>query len=602
MSLQNLVQDQSCGQMNPLANLGNQMSNMGNNMADIQSGFTQARPDFPKMRPGHVAPGVDQVRVDAFTKSFEQGPGLVGPEMFQPPPMVQQQRPANMATDFSRLQIRQSAEQNVPSQWTKDFQQRVHNAHMGQAQLPNNWGQEFQNHQMRPQMMNPQMMNPQMMNPQMMNPQMCQQMPRQVKEQKKQEVKEPVKAEPEQVEVKESPQEMGGGLGMNQAMLDNLANSDDPKWRNSNFLKFVTKISNGEIELKDNQAIEVVKDESKLEPDISTLLSDDPSDWAKHFEEQYKDMAMRGLPAPERNPEYQFAKENNFCSQEDPFSLGLQLFKEGKLKPAINAFEAAVQKDVDNAEAWRYLGAAHAEHENEQSAIAALLKCIDIDPYNLPALLMLGVSYTNDFEEKRALNYLKTWMFNHPDYQEHISGARQNVQEYEEYYASPGNSLDGGLHEQVTKMFLDAVKINPNDADLHQVLGVLYHLSSDFENAIQAFRTAVKLRPNDPNLWNKLGATQANGNASAEAVKAYKRALQLRPTYVRALSNLAIAFANQGLNEDAARAYLATLAQNPHADHVWTYLRISLSQMGRSDLCALVNEKNVELFRPHFQF
>jgi hypothetical protein len=33
------------------------------------------------------------------------------------------------------------------------------------------------------------------------------------------------------------------------------------------------------------------------------------------------------------------------------------------------------------------------------------------------ALLMLGVSYTNDLEETRALGYLKTWMVNNPDYQ-----------------------------------------------------------------------------------------------------------------------------------------------------------------------------------------
>ena len=75
-----------------------------------------------------------------------------------------------------------------------------------------------------------------------------------------------------------------------------------------------------------------------------------------------------------------------------------------------------------------------------------------------------------------------------------------------------------------------------------------------------------------------------------------------RPTYVRALANLAISFANQGLHEDAVRTYLATLKQNPTADHVWSYLRISLSHMGKDELVKLAEKRDVKLFRPYFKF
>jgi len=119
------------------------------------------------------------------------------------------------------------------------------------------------------------------------------------------------------------------------------------------------------------------------------------------------------------------------------------------------------------------------------------------------------------------------------------------------------------------------------------VLGVLYHISSDFDKAIEAFKNAVKLKPDDPALWNKLGATQANSSRSSDAVHAYKRALQLRPAYVRTLANLAISYANQGMHEDAVRTYLTTLTHNPDANHVWSYLRISLSHLQREDLIEL---------------
>lgn len=50
------------------------------------------------------------------------------------------------------------------------------------------------------------------------------------------------------------------------------------------------------------------------------------------------------------------------------------------------------------------------------------------------------------------------------------------------------------------------------------------------------------------------------------------------------------------------RTYLATLAHNPDAQHIWGYLRISLSHMQRDDLVELSHQKNPELFRPFFQF
>jgi len=301
--------------------------------------------------------------------------------------------------------------------------------------------------------------------------------------------------------------------------------------------------------------------------------------------------------APPPDPEYKFAEKNSFASNKSAFEEGVRLFNRGELKKSILAFEAAVTQNPEHAEAWRYLGQAQAENEEEANAIAALLKCISVDPYNLPALMMLGVSYTNDLEEAQALKYLRTWLENHPDYSGVVTEEAKVV--VDEDHAS----LDGSaLHDQVTKFFLDALKINSKDADLHTVLGVLYHISSDFDKAIESFKAALKLRPDDAQLWNKLGATQANSSRSAEAVHAYRRALQLRPGYVRVLANLAISFANQGQHENAARTYLATLKQNPEANHVWSYLRISLSHLGRDDLVELTQQRNVELFRPHYDF
>jgi hypothetical protein len=254
----------------------------------------------------------------------------------------------------------------------------------------------------------------------------------------------------------------GPGLagGMDKEMLEKLVNSDNPKWRNSKFLKFIDKISKGEIEFRDNQAFEkpagsgsaAAEQEWSNEFGAASQMSGEewadefsiqqnhPASWSDQFagQEQHADShlaeeksqaekwledytasgeadtefkdfdwqqalakAKEDLPA-RADPKYDFQEKNPFADSADPFSDGVKLFKDGRIKEAILAFEATVKKQEDHADAWAYLGEAQAQNEEENNAIAAFLQCVAIDPYNLKALLQLGVSYTNDLEEVRT--------------------------------------------------------------------------------------------------------------------------------------------------------------------------------------------------------
>ena len=48
---------------------------------------------------------------------------------------------------------------------------------------------------------------------------------------------------------------------------------------------------------------------------------------------------------------------------------------------------------------------------------------------------------------------------------------------------------------------------SPGNCDAHVVLGVLYNISQDFENAIECFRRAIDLSPPDYGLLNKVWNT-----------------------------------------------------------------------------------------------
>ncbi|KAF7095239.1 hypothetical protein CFC21_097451 [Triticum aestivum] len=302
--------------------------------------------------------------------------------------------------------------------------------------------------------------------------------------------------------------------------------------------------------------------------------------WADEFQNQLSASkssgASRGV--------YVFSEMNPYVGHPNPMQEGQELFRKGLLSEAALALEAEVLKNPDNAEGWRLLGVTHAENDDDQQAIAAMLRAQEANPTNLEVLLALGVSHTNELEQGEALRYLSRWLQNHPKY-----GA----------LAAP-HQTDSPYGPDVVRLFNEAAQMSPEDADVHIVLGVLYNLSREYDKAIASFKTALQLKPQDYSLWNKLGATQANSIQSADAVLAYQQALDLKPNYVRAWANMGISYANQGLYEDSIRYYVRAVSMNPKADNAWQYLRISLGNASRSDMIAACDSRNLDVLQKEF--
>lgn len=197
------------------------------------------------------------------------------------------------------------------------------------------------------------------------------------------------------------------------------------------------------------------------------------------------------------------------AGESELFARAVALLRAGRATEAAQAFEAELHERGDNAEAWRLLGKCHAELDADRSAIACLQRAVEHDPYNLDALLALGVSHVNEMQHRAALETLRAWVEHNPRFQ----GLR-----VEEDPHSDGSLLDG-----VTQLMLRAAAWAPKDAQVQEVLGVLYNVSHDYASAAAAFNRALAASGADPALWNKLGATHANGNRSEEAVPAYRR-------------------------------------------------------------------------------
>lgn len=262
--------------------------------------------------------------------------------------------------------------------------------------------------------------------------------------------------------------------------------------------------------------------------------------------------------------DYLFEDENIFQASGNPFQEGLRIMNEGgNLSMAALAFEAAVQKDPQHIEAWVCLGSAQAQNEKEDAAIRAHEQALKLDPNNLPALMGLAVSYTNEGYDSTAYRTLERWLsvkypniIGPPD----LSSA-----------ADMGFTDRAQLHERVTNLFLEAARLAPDgdhmDPDVQVGLGVLFYGAEEYDKAVDCFQSALhssemgasNQREQVHLLWNRLGATLANSGRSEEAIAAYEKALAINPNFVRARYNLGVSCINIGCHAEAAGHLLASL-------------------------------------------
>jgi len=469
---------------------------------------------------------------------------------------------------------------------------------------------------------------------------------------------------------------------MRKTANDLLDSMQDSRFSETEFLQFVRNLSTNGLNnpnavktFENNLADLVANNKNNLtEADENNADSDLANEWVKEFENNtlddkhnttslqnsngnnfWEDLQDEWNTAATADPNhpwldefqkvfdtyktYEFDKENPLKLHPNPFEEGIQRLKQHDIVNAVLLFEVAVQKEPSNMLAWQYLGTTQVENEQDAQAIRALRRCLDLKPDNLIALSTLATSYTNESMQRLAFYSLIKWLKHHPDYSYLLQNDEQAIRLATEaesanetqtpFYMATMNVVHAGDFIDLQEIFLRAVRESsavPNkiDPDLQCCLGVLFHLSGEYDKAADCFKTALQIKPNDHLLWNKLGATFANSNRCEEAIDAYYQALKLCPGFVRARYNLGIGCMNLGAYKEAVEHFLTALVQqsqaNLSADHqpekssnlikvnniqqmsetIWSTLRLALSYLNRSDLYAHCISKDLENLKQEF--
>lgn len=156
------------------------------------------------------------------------------------------------------------------------------------------------------------------------------------------------------------------------------------------------------------------------------------------------------------------------------------------------------------------------------------------------------------------------------------------------------------LHQQgqldaATKIYLDIVNTDPNDAECWHMMGVIATQKQEHELAAELMKHALKLNPNNPVLLCNLGFALQAANQLQDALDCYDQAVAIDPNFAQAFYNRANAFKALGQTTNALQNYEQALALNPAYCEAHINSGLTHQELGQQHAALLHFQKAVAL-------
>ena len=192
--------------------------------------------------------------------------------------------------------------------------------------------------------------------------------------------------------------------------------------------------------------------------------------------------------------------------------LGYLFFLKGRFADAQPSFHRALDLNPDLAVAWLNLGNLHFHLKNMDEARRCYLQALKVDPNQASASCQLGLLELEQGHLSEARKPLEAALAMDPlEYWAHLG-----LSEYNRRTKNPLKALDEAR---------SALRIAPEDADVHNYLGIALECNRRYFDAEKSYRFALELDPRNRWAANNLGylceklmrASPAYKNAAIQA-------------------------------------------------------------------------------------
>ena len=303
----------------------------------------------------------------------------------------------------------------------------------------------------------------------------------------------------------------GLGGGLNADMIDALLRSDDPKWRQSKFLQFISKIKSGQIEFRDNQAIDRGQSQQQSAAAAAgaqwadEYSSDEqqhssfPTAWSEDFEQRE---GMRGLSTADGLSRMAAGWSGELSADAEDEKVW-----EDEYRRVVQGDGRLDESELDGA-------------EDEKEWAQHFQQHADFDSFS-------HINWREALEKAKA---------GAGDATADVEAAAAADPQYQ--FTSPLQSS----HSEANAAFEEGVRLLER---------------GELRAAIAAFETAVRLDPEHSEAWCQLGAAQAENEEESNAIAALLKSVAIDPYNLKALMMLGVSYTND-LEESRALQYLKT--------------------------------------------
>ena len=152
-----------------------------------------------------------------------------------------------------------------------------------------------------------------------------------------------------------------------------------------------------------------------------------------------------------------------------------------------------------------------------------------------------------------------------------------------------------GKYEIAGDLINYALEIDPNQPLFLNNLGLVLKEQDRLEEAIDVYNQALEIQPDSVGIYNNLGVALHKHGKWEKAVEAYQKAVQIQPDYVAAYNNLGIIWQKQGKLEQAIQVYHKTLVIRPNYPQAHNNLANTLKEQGKLKQAVQAYHKAIEI-------
>lgn len=253
-------------------------------------------------------------------------------------------------------------------------------------------------------------------------------------------------------------------------------------------------------------------------------------------------------PLVERNRQWQ-----------EQVEAGNNELKQGDLRAALTAYEAAIAIRPDTSEVQRKIAEIYFRLEEYENAKSAFIAFLALEPKNIAALNYTGYISEKLTDYAAAAEYYKRVLEVSGDNLyalNHLGLAYKQLERYDEAVQVLQKALS-----------VDPKCERPESENLHNYLGLIYLEQGKLGEAIAELRESIRLLPKDIWAREQLAALYENQQRYFEAQLQYQRLLEIDPDNLLALTRLQ-ALAQLNLGSVRVTEVLPVTLLKPDVEHI----------------------------------